>query len=438
MYATGGIMSSKINVALAGTGGYAAAYLDVMLDAMPAREDVRFVAAVDPFPERCARTADMDALSIPLFPSLERLFQHMRVDLLMISTPIHLHSPQTCFALERGASVLCEKPLAGTLTDAQRMLEAQKRASGFVAIGFQWSFSQAVQSLKRDILAGELGRPIKLKSICCAPRPRSYFTRSDWAGKIRTAGGDGVLDSPVNNATSHFLHNMLYLLGDSRESSASPASVQAELYRANTIENYDTAVVRCITSQDAEILFYTTHAVSDRVGPVAHYEFEKAVVDYDSLAGGKFIATFRDGRVKNYGSPNVDRHEKIGQCIDAVKSGRHVACGIEAAMSHTLCVVASQMSARRIIDFPLELTRALPLDGQVMNAVDGLYDAMSDCYAGGILPSEQGDIPWAVPSDMIDAGSLRRDEARIARPVAPVASVMVGENKKSPVVRART
>jgi predicted dehydrogenase len=428
-------MSSKINVALAGTGGYAAAYLDVLLDAMPAREDVRFVAAVDPFPERCARSDDMDSLNIPLYPSLERLFQHMPVDLLMISTPIHLHSPQTCFALEKGASVLCEKPLAGTLADAHRMLEAEKRSLGFVAIGFQWSFSQAVQALKQDILTGELGRPIKLKSICCMPRPRAYFSRGDWAGKIRTANGDGVLDSPVNNAASHFLHNMLYLLGETRETSATPAKVQAELYRANAIENYDTAVVRCITTSGAEVIFYTTHAISERVGPVAHYEFEKATVEYDSAASGKFIARFKDGRTKNYGSPNTDRHEKIGQCIDAVKNGRRVACGIEAAMSHTLCVVAGQMSARHIVDFPRELTRAIAMDGQMMNAVDGLYDALAMCYSRGILPAELHSIPWALAADVIDVSSLKRDDSRIHRATTPAAAIHL---PKSSVAPART
>ena len=45
------------------------------------------------------------------------------------------------------------------------------------------------------------------------PRPLSYFKRNDWAGHLRTPAGEDVLDSPLNNATAHYLHNMLYVLG---------------------------------------------------------------------------------------------------------------------------------------------------------------------------------------------------------------------------------
>ena len=170
---------------------------------------------------------------------------------MLIVTPIHLHAEHTCFALRNGANVLCEKPLAGTLIDALAMHEAQREASErggpFTAIGYQWSFSQAVQSLKRAILSGSLGRPVRMRTMVHQPRPIGYFRRNDWAGRIRTPDGHSVFDSPVNNASAHFLHNMFYLLGATRETSATPAWVQAELYRANAIENYDTAALRCRT-----------------------------------------------------------------------------------------------------------------------------------------------------------------------------------------------
>src|SRR2546421_227073 len=220
-------MSGSIKVALAGIAGYGDSYLEVLL---PKAKDAgaQLVGVVDPLPHRCRRLGELRARGIPLYSNVQSLFAAGDVDLMMIATPIHFHSPQTCFALQRGASVLCEKPLAGNLADAMRMLHAQKHASGFVAIGFQWSFSQAVAALKRDIIGGVLGRPIQLKSIVFFPRPRGYFCRNDWAGRIRMPSGEGVLDSPVNNATSHYLHNMLYLLGASRQTSATPASVQAE------------------------------------------------------------------------------------------------------------------------------------------------------------------------------------------------------------------
>jgi hypothetical protein len=90
-----------------------------------------------------------------------------------------------------------------------------------------------------------------------------------------------VLDSVVSNATAHFLHNMLFLLGPNFGESAFPASLTAELYRANTIENYDTAALRLQTACGTEVMFYATHATLEKVEPVFFFEFEKAVVNYN-------------------------------------------------------------------------------------------------------------------------------------------------------------
>ena len=56
--------------------------------------------------------------------------------------------------------------------------------------------------------------------------------------------GRWVMDSPAANALSHFLQLPLYLLGPSMNQAATPVKVEAELYRANSIENYDTCSIR--------------------------------------------------------------------------------------------------------------------------------------------------------------------------------------------------
>jgi predicted dehydrogenase len=320
---------------------------------------------------------------------------------MMIVTPIHVHAPQTIFSLQRGANVLCEKPLAGTMHDAMRMLEASRAAKGFAAIGYQWSFSAAVQALKREIMSGAFGRPIRMKTIVFFPRALSYFRRNDWVGRIHTPDGAGVLDSPVNNATSHYLHNMFYLLGRSRQSSAMPVTVQAELYRANEIENYDTAAIRAVTDCGTEVLFYTTHCVQDRKGPVMRFEFERAVVEFDASGSAQFIARYHDGRVKSFGQPNLDRHEKIWQSIDSVRTGRPVACDVSAAMAHTCCVMAAQKSSS-ILDFPLRLRQTIEMEGEPMICIDGLYQALIDCYEHGVLPAGLGKCDWARKGNVIE------------------------------------
>lgn len=396
-------MSSTVKVALAGISGFGDAYLDALLPNGRAW-GVDFVGVVDTVPQRCRRLQELKDRGMPVHPTIQSLFAATSVDLMMIATPIHQHAPQTCFALQQGANVLCEKPLAGTLDDAMRMLQCQRNAKGFVGIGYQWSYSQAVQSLKRDVMAGVLGRPRRLRAMAYFPRSLAYFRRNDWAGRVTTDSGAGVLDSPVNNATAHYLHNMLYVLGPTRETSASPGMVQAELYRANAIENYDTAAVRCVTECGTEVLFYTTLAARDRRGPTLRYEFEDATVEYDFNNAAQLVARFRDGRVKNYGNPNQDRSEKIRQAVEAVRTGEPLACGIQGALPHTLCVVAAQESVSAVTEFPDTHRTLLALDGDVIVTVPGLAEALSECYERGVLPAEHGQLAWAQGGRRVDLG----------------------------------
>jgi predicted dehydrogenase len=386
-------MSATVSVAQAGIAGYGDNYLEALLPKLQSL-GARLVGVVDPQPQRCRWLGELRDLRVPVHPTMQTLFATTPVDLMLIVTPIHLHAKQTLFSLKHGSHVLCEKPLAGSLEDAMRVVDAQQAAKGFAAIGYQWSFSGAVQSLKRDIIAGVLGRPVRLKTLVFFPRPVSYFRRNDWAGKIRTDGGVGVFDSPANNAAAHYLHNMFYVLGHATDASAMPACVQAELYRANAIENYDTAALRCTTRCGAEILFYTTHACVERRGPKMRFEFEDAVVDYDALGPGQFTARFRDGRTKSYGHPNLDRHEKIWQSIEAARTGGPIACGTHAALGHALCVDAAQKSSPEIGEFPPRLRHLVKYDGDELVCIDRLAEQLADCYERAALPAESA-LPWA-------------------------------------------
>lgn len=409
---------AEVNIALAGIAGYGDIYLQALLAKHEAAR-APIVGVVDTAPHRCRRLVELRELGIPVFTSLRDLFARASVEVLMVATPIHLHAPQTCFALEHGANVLCEKPVAGTLRDATRMIDAERRSAGrFVSIGYQWSFSRSVQALKRDIIAGLLGRPIRMKCMAFFPRTVDYFRRNDWAGRTHMPGGEAVFDSPVNNATAHYLHNMFYLLGRTRETSAMPATVQAELYRANDIQNYDTAAVRSVTECGTELLFYTTHAAPTRQGPRCRYEFEDAVVEYDAghVAGGEFIARFRDGRIRNYGQPNLDPGEKIWQSVDAARTGDAVACGIPAAMGHARCVAAAQHSSPEITSFPRAMKQTLRSDGLDMICIDGLDQALRECFERAILPAEHPGAWWARAGSPVQAIA---PHVTVARPAAP-------------------
>ena len=392
----------EVEIVLVGIGGYGATYLGPLLDAN-VRGDVRLAGAVDPAPERCGRLDELKGRGVALYDDIAGFYADRTADLAVICAPIHLHAPCTCLALSRGSSVLCEKPLAATIQEARRMADAEAASPGFVAIGYQWSFSDAIQALKRDVMAGEFGRPIRLRTLVSWPRRRSYYKRNSWAAAVKSPDGAWVLDSPANNATAHFLHNMFYVLGPTREASDRPVDVQAELYRANDIENYDTAAIRCHTEAGAEVLFYTLHPTAERIGPAFHYEFEQATVSYGWDGGSLIVAELRDGTRRDYGSPEAARLNKLWQSVGAVKGGERVACGIEAATAQTLCINGAQESVEEVASFPGDLLHVDEQDdGDRLTWVDGLFESFERCCERGILPAEDPAVSWARPGRVVD------------------------------------
>jgi predicted dehydrogenase len=413
-------MNDPISIALVGLGGYGQFYLRALLGASTRDYNIRLVGGVDPEPERCRNLEQLKAAGVPIYPNLARFYEasasHQSADLVIIAAPIQLHTPLTKLALSKGASVLCEKPVASTIQEATAMLEAEKDADGFVAIGYQWSFSEAIQALKRDIRAGVLGQPVRLKTKVLWPRPASYYARNNWAGGLKTSDGRWILDSPANNATAHYLHNMFYVLGETTETSARPVDVQAELYRANVIENYDTAVIRSHTESGVEILFYTAHPVPNNIGPIFDFEFEDAIVTYET--GEEIVAHFHDDRTKSYGNPFLDDTNKLWQSVDLVlkmneapsstEAGLSPVCGIVAAMSQTLCVNGAQESVSEIVTFPRSLVRKECNEEDCLTWVTGLQEALEQCYEQNALPSEIGEWDWARRGDLVDLREYRK------------------------------
>lgn len=381
-----------IDIAFAGIGGYGNRNLQPFLD-HPDASDFRIVAAIDPAPHRAARYDDLIRRRIPLFESLEAFFDAGRADLIVLSTPIHMHAQQTCDALSRRMNVLCEKPLCSTVLDAKRMAAAQRESGLHVAIGYQASFSQAVQRLKADIRKGRLGRPRRMKTIVLWPRDDRYYARNQWAGRQRAADGTLILDSPVNNACAHYLHNMFYLLGDRIDTSAVPERVTAELYRANPIQNYDTAAIRCHTTQGVEILFIVSHAIAETTHPTFCYEFEHATVVSENRS---IVARFADGTIEDYGNPETDPDRKLWLTVDAVTRGEASICGIAAATPHTQCTWAAQHSAPRIAQFPESQVQITQSADARLISVKGLDEVLLACYERACLPTDLG-VEWASP-----------------------------------------
>lgn len=384
-------MTPTITAVLCGIGGYGQQYLKHLLDTD--NVPVQFTGFVDPHPKQSMYYEKIQTKQIPIYQSLEEFYQHAEAELAILASPIQFHCPQTVYALEHGSHVLCEKPLCGSLEEADRMLQAQRKSGKIVNIGYQWSYLPSTQKLKQDILSGSWGRPLNFKCLALWPRPLEYYSRNRWAGRIQDDAGRPVLDSPINNACSHYLHHMLYLLGDSPQTSARPQEVQAQVYRAHQIENYDTAFLRCICSNQTEILFAASHSSTEFYGPEFELTFEKGTLRY--TAGRTEIGGITsNGKKRSYASEirsSQGNPEKINNIIHAIHGSQEPLCGISAARSQTECITAAQKSGTPIGTIPDTLITRKPKDEKEWLEVNGLDDLLRKSFETGMLP----DTSWA-------------------------------------------
>ncbi|MBQ7922372.1 MAG: Gfo/Idh/MocA family oxidoreductase, partial [Clostridia bacterium] len=349
--------------------------------------DVIWEGVVDPYFEASQFKEHIEAQNVPVYDTMEEFYAHHEADLAIISTPTFLHCEQSICALKHNTNVLCEKPAAPIPEQALQMLEAEKETGLFLAIGYQWSYSDAIRKLKADILNGVLGKPEEFRTMISWPRSRKYYNRgSGWGGKIQK-DGKWILDSIASNACAHYLHNMFFLLGDTMETSAKIADFQAECYRANEIENFDTCSIRLQTESGVKLYYAASHAAGERRDPEFIYRFSNADVTFAVGKDTEITAHFKDGTTKIYGNPNENVLIKMWDSIDAVRNGTRPVCTIETAIPHVQFIY-DMYKTTPIHTFDSQYIRVNEEEDTVY--VDGLFEQLGNAYDNGQLFSESG------------------------------------------------
>lgn len=171
--------------------------------------------------------------------SFDELLHVADLDIVDLCTPPTLHCTQVLAALEAGKEVVCEKPLAGSLAEIDRIIEAERQARGRILPVYQYRFGNGVQKAKRIIDAGIAGKPY-LGTVETAWKRGPNYYATEWRGRLDGAGG-GVLLSQAIHA-----HDLLtWLLGPIASVFARTAT------RINPVEVEDCAVASLLMANGA-------------------------------------------------------------------------------------------------------------------------------------------------------------------------------------------
>lgn len=129
------------------------------------------------------------------------------IDILSICTPSGLHAEMTIEALKKDVHVLCEKPMALNLEEADAIISAEKESRKKLFIVKQNRYNPPVKVLKDFVYKKKLGKIVLINSSVLWNRTEDYYNESDWRGTMKLDGGS------LMTQCSHFIDLMIWIGG---------------------------------------------------------------------------------------------------------------------------------------------------------------------------------------------------------------------------------
>ena len=206
----------KLRAGIIGVGGMGVCHLKGYLE----HPDVDVAAVADIREERQAMLAkDFPAFHGSFYTDWREMLRKEKFDIVSVVVPNRLHREMTVAALEAGANVLCEKPMAMSTAEAQEMLETAKRCGRKLGIDFSYRFNPQSRAMKALVDTGALGDIYYARTVWLRRRgipglaaanfnTGSCATDRSWFYHKTESGGGPLIDLGV-----HRLDLALWLMG---------------------------------------------------------------------------------------------------------------------------------------------------------------------------------------------------------------------------------
>ncbi|MEK3914352.1 Gfo/Idh/MocA family protein [Paenibacillus sp. FSL H7-0331] len=195
----------KIRIGVIGVGIIGKAHLDNYAGI----EGAEVVAICDINEREALQVAEKYGIA-HVYTDYKQLLARDDIDAVDVCLHNNFHAPLTIAALQAGKHVYCEKPIAGSYYDGQKMLEAARECGKMLHIQLGLLYKKETKAAKALIDAGQLGKLFHARSSGFRRRGRPYvdgFGTSNFTRK-QSAGGGALLDMGV-----YHIAQMLYLLG---------------------------------------------------------------------------------------------------------------------------------------------------------------------------------------------------------------------------------
>lgn len=188
-------MNNKtINVGVIGAGMIGSLHAGILSNRT---QDAQVAAAMDLDGERAAAVAaDCGARALT---GSEALIKDPDVDAVLIASPDASHAEQALACIAAGKPLLCEKPLATTRADAERILRAEMAAGRrLLQVGFMREYDRAHKELLALLRSAVIGPALRFRGIHMNP----------------CRGSDATIENAIVNSLIHDIHSARFMMGE--------------------------------------------------------------------------------------------------------------------------------------------------------------------------------------------------------------------------------
>ncbi len=148
----------KVRMALIGIGGWGA----IIGSAVQRSKKARLVTCYARTPEK--RQAFSKKYGCDQEKSFEDVLKREDVEGILLTTPNAAHAEQTASAAQYGKHVFVDKPIANTLADGKKMVEACRKAGVVLLVGHDMRRLSGFRKMKELIDQGAIGKPVMVES----------------------------------------------------------------------------------------------------------------------------------------------------------------------------------------------------------------------------------------------------------------------------------
>jgi UDP-N-acetyl-2-amino-2-deoxyglucuronate dehydrogenase len=215
---------APVRVALVGCGRISQNHFE----AVRAVEGLRLTAVCDLVEERAREAGEREG--VPWYTAYPRMLEDAPCDVIAVCTPSGLHPQHGILAARAGKHVVCEKPMAITLSAADELVQACDEAGVVLFVVKQNRLNPPIQLLKKAIDKGRFGRIYLANTTVRWTRPQEYYDQAPWRGTWEFDGGAFM------NQASHYVDLIQWLVGPVDSVMAKTATL------ARKIETEDTGV----------------------------------------------------------------------------------------------------------------------------------------------------------------------------------------------------